>query len=270
MTLPKALTIAGSDSSGGAGIQADLKTFQEHGIYGMSALTVVVAMNPHNNWSHDTYPIDADTVRAQLSTILEGIGVDVMKTGMLPTVEIIETAAKAIKDYNLNQAVIDPVMVCKGADEVIYPELAEALRDVLTPVAKIVTPNLWEAGQLSGMGALTTIEQMKEAAVKIHELGAQNVLIKGGNKLDHENAVDVFFDGNKYDILESERIDTPYTHGAGCTYSAAITAQLAKGVDVKDAVYEAKRFITSAIRNSFKLNQYVGPVNHGAQRFYGE
>ncbi|GAA0490449.1 bifunctional hydroxymethylpyrimidine kinase/phosphomethylpyrimidine kinase [Salinibacillus aidingensis] len=270
MTLPKALTIAGSDSSGGAGIQADLKTFQEHGVYGMSALTVIVAMNPHNHWSHDTYPINADTVRAQLSTILEGVGVDVMKTGMLPTVEIIEIAAKAIKEHNLNQAVIDPVMVCKGADEVIYPELAEALRDVLTPVAKIVTPNLWEAGQLSGMGALTTVEQMKEAAAKIHDLGAENVLIKGGNKLEHEKALDVFFDGKDHEILESEKIDTPYTHGAGCTYSSAITAQLAKGASVKEAVYGAKRFITAAIRHSFKLNQYVGPVNHGAQRFHGE
>ncbi|MRG86879.1 bifunctional hydroxymethylpyrimidine kinase/phosphomethylpyrimidine kinase [Salinibacillus xinjiangensis] len=270
MTLPKALTIAGSDSSGGAGIQADLKTFQEHEVYGMSALTVIVAMNPHNNWSHDTFPIDIDAVRAQLTTITEGIGVDAMKTGMLPTVDIIEIAAKTIKNNGMKNVVIDPVMVCKGADEVLYPELAEALRDVLTPNAKIVTPNLYEAGQLSGMGALKTVEDIKEAAAKIHDLGAENVLIKGGGKLEHEHAVDVLFDGNDYDVLEGERIDTPYTHGAGCSYSAAITAQLAYGATVKEAVYGAKKFITAAIRHSFKLNQFVGPVHHGASRFHKE
>jgi pyridoxine kinase len=270
MTLPKALTIAGSDSSGGAGIQADLKTFQEHGVYGMSALTVIVAMNPHNNWSHDVFPIDVDTVKAQLSTIVEGVGVEALKTGMLPTVDIIDVAAKTIQEHKLQKLVVDPVMVCKGADEVLYPELAEALRDILTPHAEVVTPNLFEAGQLSGLGTITTVEQMKEAAVKIHDLGAKHVLVKGGGKLEHDHAVDVFFDGNEIEVLEGERIDTPYTHGAGCTYSAAIAARLAKGDSVKEAVYGAKKFITAAIRHSFKLNQYVGPVNHGASRLHCE
>jgi pyridoxine kinase len=264
--MKKALTIAGSDSSGGAGIQADLKTFQEHNVYGMTALTVIVAMDPKNNWDHQVFPIDIDTIKAQLSTIVDGIGIDAMKTGMLPTVEIVELAAKTIQSNQIKNVVIDPVMVCKGANEVLYPELAAALRDLLTPVATVITPNLFEAGQLSGLGEITTIQQMKEAAKVIHERGAKYVLITGGGKLDLEKAVDLLYDGKTYDVLEGERVDTTNTHGAGCTYSAAITAELAKGKEVKEAVYSAKKFITSAIRQSFPINQYVGPTKHSAWR----
>ncbi len=271
MIMPKALTIAGSDSSGGAGIQADLKTFQEHGVYGMCALTVVVAMNPHNNWSHDTYPIDINTVKAQLSTIVEGIGVDAAKTGMLPSVETIELAAETVKKYNIEKFVLDPVMACKGATaEILFPELAEALRDVLTPYAEVVTPNLIEAAQLSGMKSITTLDQMKEAAEKIHRLGAKYVLVKGGSHIDHAKAVDVLFDGKEFELLEAEKIDTTYTHGAGCTYAAAITSGLAKGKETKEAIYDAKKFITAAIKHGHKLNQYVGAVNHGGLRLFGE
>ncbi|MBD1379735.1 bifunctional hydroxymethylpyrimidine kinase/phosphomethylpyrimidine kinase [Metabacillus arenae] len=270
MTMPKALTIAGSDSSGGAGIQADLKTFQEHGVYGMSALTVIVAMDPYNNWNHQVFPVEVDTIKPQISTIVEGVGVDAMKTGMLPTPEIIRLAAETIKKHQLKNIVVDPVMVCKGADEVLYPEHAEALREILTPFATVITPNLFEAGQLSGLGSLTTVAQMKEAAAKIHELGAKYVLVKGGGKLEHDNALDVLYDGKDYELLEGERVETSFTHGAGCTYSAAITAELAKGTEVKEAIYAAKQFITSAIRHSFPLNQYVGPVKHSAKRMHGE
>ncbi|ALC82802.1 bifunctional hydroxymethylpyrimidine kinase/phosphomethylpyrimidine kinase [Bacillus gobiensis] len=269
MSMQKALTIAGSDSSGGAGIQADLKTFQEHNVYGMTALTVIVSMDPDNNWNHQVFPIDIETIKAQISTIVDGIGIDAMKTGMLPTVEIVELAANTIKSKQLKNVVIDPVMVCKGANEVLYPELAAALRDLLTPVATVITPNLFEAGQLSGLGEITTIEQMKEAAKAIHERGAKYVLITGGGKLEHEKAVDLLFDGETYEVLEGERIDTLNTHGAGCTYSAAITAELAKGADVEEAVYSAKKFITDAIRHSFPINQYVGPTKHSAWRLDG-
>ncbi|SPU05787.1 pyridoxal kinase [Bacillus licheniformis] len=179
MTMHKALTIAGSDSSGGAGIQADLKTFQEKNVYGMTALTVVVAMDPENNWNHQVFPVDTEVIRAQLSTIVDGIGVDAMKTGMLPTVDIIELAADTIKKHSMKNVVIDPVMVCKGANEVLYPEHAKALRELLAPLATVITPNLFEAGQLSGLGEIKTVEQMKEAAKAIHGLGAQHVLITG-------------------------------------------------------------------------------------------
>jgi pyridoxine kinase len=266
MTLNKALTIAGSDSSGGAGIQADLKTFQELGVYGMTALTTIVSMDPNNHWSHNVYSVPIETVEAQLETILTGIGVDAVKTGMLGSVEIIELAAKKIDEYKLKNVVIDPVMVCKGTDEVLHPETAVALREVLVPRATVVTPNLFEAMQLSGIKPIRTLDDMKEAAVKIHSLGAKYVLIKGGGKLEHEKAIDVLYDGENFDILEGERIQTTYTHGAGCTYSAAITAELAKGKEVKEAIRTAKEFITEAIRHSFPLNQYVGPTHHGAYR----
>jgi pyridoxine kinase len=270
MTMYKALTIAGSDSSGGAGIQADLKTFQERDVYGMTALTTIVAMDPSNGWSHSVFPIDTDTLRAQLKTIVEGVGVQALKTGMLGSVEIIELAAETIDKYHLQNIVVDPVMVCKGENEVLHPETAESLREILVPKATVVTPNLFEAGQLSGIGTIRTIEQMKEAALKIHQLGAKYVLIKGGGKLEHEKAVDVLYDGVTFDLLESDRIETTWTHGAGCTYSAAITAELAKGQPVKEAILTAKAFITEAIRHSFPLNEYVGPTNHGAYRHYTE
>lgn len=266
MTMPKALTIAGSDTSGGAGMQADLKTFQELGVYGMTALTTIVAQDPHNHWFHAVYPLDLKALEAQLETVLAGIGVDALKTGMLGSVDVIELAAQKIEQYKVENVVIDPVMVCKGADEVLHPETAWALRDVLIPKALVATPNLFEAGHISGLGALRTIDDMKEAARVIHEKGAKYVLVKGGGKLLHPKAVDVLFDGQDFEVLEGERINTPYVHGAGCTYAAAITAGLAKGQSVKDAVYTAKEFVTAAIRESFKLNEYVGPTKHGAYR----
>lgn len=268
MTMKKVLTIAGSDSSGGAGIQADLKTFQELDVYGMTALTTIVTMDPKNHWHHHVFPIAIETLKAQLETILS-VGIDAMKTGMLGSVEIIELSAKVIDENKMDKVVIDPVMVCKGEDEVLHPETAEALREVLVPRATVVTPNLFEAWQLAKTGPIKTIDDMKEAAAKIHELGAKFVLIKGGSKLQHEKAVDLLFDGKEYQFLESEKIDTTYTHGAGCTYSSAITAELAKGKTVLEAVEVAKDFITEAIRHGFKLNQYVGPTMHGAYRYFG-
>jgi len=270
MGMRKALTIAGSDSSGGAGLQADLKTFQERDVYGMTAITTIVAMDPHNEWFHQVFPVALDTLKAQLETILVGIGVDAMKTGMLGSVEIIELVAETIDRHGLKNIVIDPVMVCKGADEVLHPETAVSLREVLVPRADIVTPNLFEAAQLAQQKPITTVEEMKTAAQKIHSLGAKYVLIKGGAKLPHEKAIDLLYDGENFEILESERIATTYTHGAGCTYSAAITAELAKGSSIREAVHTAKAFITEAIRHSFPLNSYVGPTRHSAYRNSGK
>ncbi|MED3549494.1 pyridoxine/pyridoxal/pyridoxamine kinase [Cytobacillus praedii] len=268
MTMKKVLTIAGSDTSGGAGIQADLKTFQELGVYGMTALTTIVTMDPKNNWNHNVFPIALDTLETQIETVLS-TGIDAMKTGMLGSVEIIELAAKVIDENKLDRVVIDPVLVCKGEDEVLHPETAEALRTILVPRATVVTPNLFEAWQLAQTGPIKTVDDMKEAAVKIHELGAKYVLIKGGSKLQHEKAVDLLYDGKEFTLFESERIETTYTHGAGCTYSSAITAELAKGKSVVEAVEIAKDFITAAISHGFKLNEYVGPTMHGAYRRIG-
>lgn len=265
MTLKKVLTIAGSDTSGGAGIQADLKTFQELGVYGMTALTTIVTMDPKNHWHHQVFPQALDTLKAQLETILS-VGIDAMKTGMLGSVEIIELAAKVIDEHQLKNVVIDPVMVCKGEDEALHPETTEALRDILVPRATVVTPNLFEAAQLAKTGPVRTIEDMKRAAEIIHKLGAKFVMIKGGSKLQHDKAVDLLFDGSSFTLFESEKIQTTYTHGAGCTFSAAITAELAKGKNVHEAIEVAKEFITEAILGGFPLNQYVGPTMHGAYR----
>ncbi|WP_449620128.1 pyridoxine/pyridoxal/pyridoxamine kinase [Robertmurraya sp. Marseille-Q9965] len=268
MSLKKALTIAGSDTSGGAGIQADLKTFQELDVFGLSAINVIATMDPKNNWRHSVFPLSIESFEAQLETVFS-VNIDALKTGMLATVEVIDRIAKYIDEYQVKNVVIDPVMVCKGEDEVLNPENANALRDVLVPRALIVTPNLFEASQLAGTAPIKTIDDMKEAAAKIHALGAKYVLIKGGSKLDYEKAVDLLFDGQEYKLYESEKIDTPYIHGAGCSYSAAITAELAKGKTVLEAIDVAKDFITAAIRHGFKLNEYVGPTMHGAYRRFG-
>ena len=268
MAIKKVMTIAGSDTSGGAGIQADLKTFQELGVYGMTALTTIVTMDP-NDWHHSVFPMAVDTLETQLKTILS-VGIDAMKTGMLGTVEIIELAARKIVENKLNRVVIDPVMICKGEDEVLNPETTDAMRELLLPRATVVTPNLFEAGQLAQIGPVRTLDAMQDADVKIHDLGAQNVLIKGGSKLlTEEKAIDLLYDGKDFFVFESEKFSTSYTHGAGCTYSAAITAELAKGNSVYDAVEVAKAFITEAIRQGFPLNKFVGPTWHGAYRTAG-
>ncbi|ALC88638.1 pyridoxal kinase [Bacillus sp. FJAT-18017] len=265
MSIKKVITLAGSDTSGGAGIQADLKTFQELGVYGMTALTTVVTMKP-DGWNHEVHPLPIDTLKKQLDTILS-VGIDAMKTGMLGTVEIIELAEKVIKENKLDKVVIDPVMVCKGEDEVLNPETTDAMRELLLPIATVVTPNLFEAGQLAKTGPIRSMDQLKEAAAIIHEQGAKYVVIKGGSKFDYEGeAIDLLYDGKNYHLYKTSKIGTTYTHGAGCTFSSAITAGLAKGMDVQSAIDTAKLFITEAIHEGFQLNQYVGPVWHGAYR----
>ncbi|MFB0841373.1 pyridoxine/pyridoxal/pyridoxamine kinase [Paenibacillus oleatilyticus] len=269
MSIPKALTIAGSDTSGGAGIQADLKTFQERDVYGMTVLTTVVTMDPNNQWHHGVHPVALPTVEAQLQTVLDGIGVDALKTGMLGSVELIELVTHTLKGKGLQRIVVDPVMVCKGNDEALHPESTVALRELLVPIADVVTPNLFEAAQLANRPPIQTLEDMKEAAQIIHATGVKYVLIKGGAKLNHPQAVDLLYDGTEFELYESDKISTTYTHGAGCTYSAAITAELAKGANVKEAVGTAKRFISAAIRHGFPLNGFVGPTRHSALRQFG-
>jgi len=268
--LRKALTIAGSDTSGGAGIQADLKTFQELGVYGMSALNVIVTMDP-NGWSHQVFPLDLELLERQLITAFEGVGVDAVKTGMLASAAVVELVAHKLDQYGAERVVIDPVMVCKGTDEVLMPDHAAAIRELLVPRALVVTPNLFEAAQLAQRPPIRTLDDMREAAVRIAEAGAKNVLIKGGSKLEGvDKAVDLFYDGKEFTLLESEKFTHGYNHGAGCTTAAAITAELAKGASVPDAVRTAKRFVSAAIRHGFRLNQYVGSVMYGALRFYGD
>ncbi|KGR85749.1 bifunctional hydroxymethylpyrimidine kinase/phosphomethylpyrimidine kinase [Lysinibacillus odysseyi] len=268
MTLKKTLTIAGSDTSGGAGIQADLKAFQEHGTYGMTALTVVVTMDPDNSWSHGVYALPTEVLQQQIKTALS-TGVDAVKTGMLASEEIIKIASDAIQQSGTDKVVIDPVMVCKGEDEVLNPGNTTAMIEYLLPYATVVTPNLFEAGQLAGTGTPKTIDEMKAAAAKIHELGAKNVVIKGGKALPTEKAVDLFYNGSEFKLLETEKIASTYNHGAGCTFAASVCANLANGLSVEEAVIEAKEFVAAAIQHGWALNEYVGPVMHGAKPRFG-
>lgn len=261
----KALTIAGSDTSGGAGIQADLKTFQEHAVYGMSALTVMVAQSAQD-WSHVVFPIDLPTIEAQIDTVLAGIGTNAIKTGMLPNEDIIDLVARKLKQYDAKNLVIDPVMVCKGTDEVVNPVSVNAYKEGLLPIATITTPNIYEAAQLSNIRTIDSIDSVKEAAKVIHSFGVQNVLIKGGTKLGTQCATDIFYDGKDFLVLEAPIVESTFTHGAGCTLAAAITANLAMGRSPQEAVINGKEYVTQAIQKGFQLSKFVGVVNHFAPR----
>lgn len=262
--IKKVLTVAGSDSSGGAGIQADLKTFEEYGTFGFSALTSIVTMDPDEGWSHLVTPIEPDLVEKQLKTIFAGAPLDAMKTGMLGTIEAIEITRSYIDKFSMENIVIDPVMACKGTNELLQPENVAAMTRLLLPKATITTPNLVEAGILSEMGDLTSVEQMKEAAKKILNLGPKNVVIKGGHRLNTDKAIDLFYDGSEFTIFEEELFATDFNHGAGCTFAAAVTAGLAKGYSVEKSVALAKKFVAAAIKNGQKINPFLGHVWHGA------
>ncbi|MCE5130565.1 bifunctional hydroxymethylpyrimidine kinase/phosphomethylpyrimidine kinase [Staphylococcus saprophyticus] len=262
MALKKTLTIAGSDTSAGAGMQADLKTFQELGTYGIVALTSIVTMDK-KSWSHDVTPIPFDVFEKQLETAIS-IGPDAVKTGMLGTQEIIKRAGDAYVESGADYFVVDPVMVCKGENEVLNPGNTDAMIEYLLPKATVVTPNLFEAGQLANLGTLKSIEDMKKAAEVIHEQGAKHVIIKGGKALDQDKSYDLYYDGQKFYQLTTDMFQQSYNHGAGCTFAAATTAYLANGKSPKEAVIAAKAFVASAIKNGWKMNDFVGPVDHGA------
>jgi pyridoxine kinase len=263
----KVATIAGSDASGGAGLEADLKTFEEYGLYGMAAVTVIATMDSGNNWAQRVFPLEEDALRAQLDTIFKGVGVAAAKSGMLGTFYAVELTREYIETFGIKNYVLDPVMVCKGAGEALNPELNQALEKKLLPLAAVVTPNLFEAAQLSGLKEISTPEQMREAARIIADKGALTVFIKGGAKLPGAaTALDVFFDGKNFKTLEDTLIKTAWTHGAGCTTAAAITAGLARGLPVYDSIALAKGFITKSLNAGFALNQWVGPGNPSAWR----
>jgi pyridoxine kinase len=272
-SMIKIATIAGSDASGGAGLEADLKTFEEYGLYGMAAVTVIAAMDPDANWSHRVFPLEEGALRAQLETIFKGVGAAAAKSGMLGTFYAVELTREYIERYGIQNYVLDPVMVCKGAGEALNPELNASLAEKLLPLAAVVTPNLFEAAQLSGLaGGVSTLEEMREAARIIADKGARTVFVKGGAKLAEQNpsgenaALDLFFDGTRFEVLSGPLLRTGWTHGAGCTTAAAITAGLARGLSVYDAIVLAKRFINESLSRGFPLNRWVGPGNPGGWR----
>ncbi len=258
-SCPVALTIAGSDSGGGAGIQADLRTFAFHCVHGTSALTCVTAQNTLGVERVDALP--AAAVVAQIRAVVEDIGVQAVKTGMLLNQDIIAAVAEQVRQLKLSQLVVDPVMVSRTGAQLIDDAAIATLRQHLLPQALILTPNRYEAQILSGL-EIHTLDDMRAAAQQIYRLGPQAVLVKGGGLSGELRGVDLWYDGTHLETLKITTVDTPNTHGTGCTLSAAIAAHLALGATPLDAVKAAKAYVTTALKFALSLGRGQGPVGH--------
>ena len=253
-----ALTIAGSDSGGGAGIQADLKTFAAHGVYGTSAITAVTAQNTRGVTAWEA--VTPALVVAQIDAVASDIGADAVKTGMLANAAIVEAVAGALGRLALPFLVVDPVMIAKGGDRLLEQAAVEAIRARLLPLAHVVTPNIPEAEELAGM-RITALDDMRAAARRILALGPRVVLVKGGH-LDGDDSVDVACMGAEVVEFRGERFDTLHTHGTGCTLASAIAANLALGHDAREAIGRARAYVEGAIRHAPGIGHGHGPLNH--------
>ena len=256
---PKVLTIAGSDSGGGAGIQADLKTFTVLGTYGASVVTALTAQNTLG--VQGIFQVDPAFVSTQIDAVLGDIGADAAKTGMLNTAAIVEAVADAVERHALRNLVVDPVMVAKSGDRLLKNDAVRALKKRLIPLAAIVTPNTEEATILTDTDGIQGLDDMKRACERLVSLGAQAVLLKGGH-IGGSSSDDLWFDGSTFVTLPSPRFDNRHTHGTGCTMSAALAAYLALGLEPLDAARRAKHFISEAIRTARSIGKGIGPVNH--------
>ncbi len=252
------LTIAGSDPSGGAGIQADLKALSANSVFGMSVLTSITAQNTCEVSS--VFHLPSSIIQAQLDAIFSDISVKTIKTGMLATVEIITTVSTALATQNIEHLVVDPVMVAKGGHRLLEDEAIYTLKNNLCPQATLITPNIHEAEVLSGI-MIQTLAEARDAAKIIHQLGCQHVLIKGGH-LHEQPGTDLLYDGRFFRMFKADYIQTKNTHGTGCTLASAIAAQLARGKPIADAIEAAKTYTTEAIRHGFSLGQGHGPTDH--------
>ncbi|KAB7707841.1 bifunctional hydroxymethylpyrimidine kinase/phosphomethylpyrimidine kinase [Bacillus aerolatus] len=261
MKVSKALTIAGSDSGGGAGIQADLKTFQELGVFGMSALTAVTAQNTLG--VHGVYPLTVEAVEAQIEAIGQDMGTDALKTGMLFSGEIIQAVARKIEQFGWKKVVVDPVMIAKGGASLLKEEAVKAMTEYLMPLAAVITPNIPEAEVLTDI-RIQSLDDRKRAAEKLFRSGVKNIVIKGGHADDGDELIDLLYDGKEFTSFTSSRIPTKNTHGTGCTFAAAITAELAKGQTVKKAVETAVHYVHAAIEMDLQIGKGHGPTNHWA------
>lgn len=255
---PRILTIAGSDSGGGAGIEADLKTFTALGAYGMAAITSITAQNTVEVTA--VYDLPPDLVAEQIDVVTRDIGVDAAKTGMLSQTGIVEAVADAVARNGIAKLVVDPVMISKGGAPLLQNAAQDALKERIMPLAFVATPNIPEAEVLSGL-IIGRIEDIREAAKRIAGLGARHVLIKGGH-LEGPEATDYWYDGDSFREFSAPRIPTQNTHGTGCTYSAALAAYLGMGLDIGEAIKRAKEYLSGAIEHSFALGQGHGPLNH--------
>ena len=259
----KSLSIAGSDSGGGAGIQADLKTFHSFKVFGMSVLTSITAQNTLG--VRAVHDLPAEIIGKQIDAVMEDMGVNSVKTGMVSSKIIIETIAERVKKYGIKQLVVDPVMVAKSGDRLLQKSAELTLVEKLLPLAFIVTPNVYEAELISGL-QIKNMEDARKAAKVIHGKGPEFVLLKGGHLQNKEEAVDILFQGKAFSYFKSARIETKNTHGTGCTFSAAITACLAKGMNVQDSIEAAKDYITRVIQNApDNIGKGSGPLYHNIQ-----
>lgn len=255
---PRALTIAGSDSGGGAGIQADLKTFAAFGVYGASAVTAITAQNTLGVQA--IHEVPAEVVAAQIDAVLSDIGADAVKTGMLFSTAVIEVVADRFRAYGVTRLVVDPVMVAKSGDRLLREDAVAALRELLLPLADVVTPNAGEAGVLAGIEVVDD-DSAREAARRIHALGPRHVIVKGGH-LGGPTSDDLLFDGQRFETLSGRRIATRRTHGTGCTFSAAIAAHLAAGCSPLVGARAARIFVQGAIEHAEPIGTGHGPLNH--------
>lgn len=255
---PRVMTIAGSDSGAGAGIQADLKTFGALGVFGTCAITTITAQNTLGVTA--ALPTPVSMVEAQIDAIMADIGADAVKTGMLPGADIIRCVAQRLEFHAVAPAVIDPVLVNRTGAPLFDDEALDAMRSLLLPLATVVTPNSREASLLTGLDVSTEDGLKRAARALVEELGARNSVVKGG-RLDGA-ATDVLYDGSDFLTFTSERIDTPNNHGTGCTLASAIAAGLAQGLPLPDAVQQAKDYVTAAMRASFPVGRGHGPLNH--------
>lgn len=255
--MKRLLTIAGSDSGGAAGIQADLKTFQAFGCYGMSALTAVTAQNTCG--VQKIIVLEAPFVAQQIESVLSDIGADAVKLGMLGNADIVAVVAKMLRDYPVMNVVVDPVLYSTGGSALLEPEARTAFVQQIVPLATVLTPNIPEAEMLSGI-TIRNLDDMKRAAESLKQLGAANVLVKGGHRDD--DATDILFDGRDYTEFFAERVKSNNTHGTGCTFAAAIAANLALGETLPEAISISKKFVTAAIREGLNFGHGKGSLNH--------
>ena len=257
-SVAKAMTIAGSDSGGGAGIQADLKTFAAHGVYGTSVVTAVTAQNTETVMAIAEVP--EEVVALQIDAVMEDIGADAIKTGMLSAASIVEVVVDRLEAWGAKNLVVDPVMVSKSGHTLLADNAVRALATKLLPMATAVTPNVLEA-QILARRSITSVADAEEAARAIAQLGATFVVVKGGH-LEGADAVDVIFDGSAIHHLSVERVNTENTHGTGCTFASAIAAQLALGEEPMVTIERAKRYLTAALRSSYAIGAGHSPVHH--------
>ena len=256
--IKQVLTIAGSDSGGGAGIQADIKSMSANGVFAMSVVTAVTAQNTEE--VTDVFELPTSIIAAQIDAVFDDFDVAAVKTGMLSSAAIVETVARMLKPQNVTNLVVDPVMISKSGHLLLKPEAIDAVKIQLFPLAFLVTPNIHEAQQLSGL-EIKTLADARRAAKIIHGFGCKHVLIKGGH-LPTDRATDLLYDGRFFNVFKGEFINTPHTHGTGCTFASAIAAHLARGKSVNDAVQTAKTYLTEAIRHSLAIGHGTGPTNH--------